>query len=219
MGSATHFLIIQLHLRIRKREKNNYWGHGKTASGKNWTIPSAENERLKPIRLPGGSFASLPLSSSSVPSKVCLILLAHSRLSEGSRSNSDSLAQQFASSRQKQELTFYFSQHQPLQNIQVPPTPSFKTIFLCLVSPFITRIRFCCKMPYQHESLVWISYNYYYAFVTLLMCFSKRCFINHVDFPISFLWMLSPKPFSPWESIIIPVVMSRTIQLKIFLEV
>lgn len=177
------------------------------------------NERLETHRLPKHSFASLLLNSRSVPSKVCLILLAHSRLPKGSRNNSVSLAQQFASSRQKQELTFYFSHHQPLQNIQVPPTLPFKTIFLCLTSPFITWIHFSCKMLYQHESLVWISYNYYYAFVTLLMCFSKRYFINHVDFPISFLWMLSPKPFSPWESIIIPVVMSRMIQSKIFLEV
>lgn len=177
------------------------------------------SECLKGSRLPEHSFASLLSSSSSLPSKVCLILLAHSRLSEGSRSNSDSLAQRFASSRQKQELTFYFSQHRPLQNIQVPPTLPFKTVFLCLVSLFIAWIHFCCKMPYQHESLVWISYNYYYAFITLLVRFSKRYFINHVDFPISSLWMLSPKPFSPWESIIIPVVMSRTIQLKIFLEV
>lgn len=42
MGSLTRSLITQLHLKIKKRKKNNYWGHYKTASGKNWMILSAE---------------------------------------------------------------------------------------------------------------------------------------------------------------------------------
>lgn len=110
------------------------------------------------------------------PSQVCSIFLARSRLSKGS------LAQRFASSSRNRELPFYFSQHQAPQNIQVLPALSFKTLLLCLSSPFITPIHFSRKTPCQQESLARISYNYYYAFITLLTCFSKGVFYKSCRF-------------------------------------
>lgn len=62
-----------------------------------------------------------------------------------------------------------------------PGSPS-AAFSLCLSSPFIPLIHFSCKTPCQHESLAWISYNYYYAFITLLLCSSKGVFYKSCRF-------------------------------------
>lgn len=101
-----------------------------------------------------------------------------------------------------------------LQDTQVRPTLPFQPLSLRLASSrafILLAKRPISVNPWDGFHIITVTLSFRF-----LVCFSEGYFLNHADFPISSLWMLSPEPLSPRDSIIIPVVMSRKIQAKIF---